>query len=47
MIPRYKQFTVIGIFKVDMFEYDASLAMIHLQDARCCRGWAIPSAACA
>lgn len=32
MIPRYKQFTVIGIFKVDMFEYDASLAMIHLQD---------------
>ncbi|MBA4710743.1 lipoprotein-releasing ABC transporter permease subunit [Aquitalea aquatica] len=34
MIPRYKQFTVIGIFKVDMFEYDASLAMIHLQDAQ-------------
>jgi len=34
MIPRYKQFTVIGIFKVDMFEYDASLAMINLKDAQ-------------
>lgn len=34
MIPRYKQFTVVGIFKIDMFEYDASLAMIDLRDAQ-------------
>jgi lipoprotein-releasing system permease protein len=34
MLPRLKQFTVRGIFKVDMYEYDASLAMIHLQDAQ-------------
>lgn len=34
MIPRLKQFTVAGLFKVDMFEYDASFAMIHLHDAQ-------------
>ncbi|OWY40018.1 lipoprotein-releasing system transmembrane subunit LolC [Xenophilus sp. AP218F] len=34
MIPRSKQFTVVGLFKVDMFEFDASLAMIHLRDAQ-------------
>ncbi|HJV06573.1 MAG TPA: lipoprotein-releasing ABC transporter permease subunit [Chromobacteriaceae bacterium] len=34
MIPRYKQFTVVGLFKVGMYEYDASLAMIHLRDAQ-------------
>ncbi|BAK77852.1 lipoprotein releasing system, transmembrane protein, LolC/E family [Pseudogulbenkiania sp. NH8B] len=34
MLPRLKQFTVVGMFKVDMFEYDSSLAMIHLKDAQ-------------
>lgn len=34
MMPRLKQFTVAGIFKVGMFEYDSSLAMIHLNDAQ-------------
>ena len=34
MLPRLKQFTVVGLFKVDMFEYDSSLAMIHLKDAQ-------------
>ncbi|WP_204378094.1 lipoprotein-releasing ABC transporter permease subunit [Chromobacterium sphagni] len=34
MIPRSKQFTVTGLFKVDMFEFDSSLAMINLRDAQ-------------
>ncbi|UTH73373.1 lipoprotein-releasing ABC transporter permease subunit [Chromobacterium sp. IIBBL 290-4] len=34
MIPRSKQFTVTGIFKVDMFEFDSSLAMVNLRDAQ-------------
>ena len=34
MMPQLKQFTVVGVFKVDMFEYDASLAMIQLKDAQ-------------
>jgi len=34
MLPRSKQFTVVGIFKVDMFEFDASLAMVNLRDAQ-------------
>ncbi|MFB9156388.1 lipoprotein-releasing ABC transporter permease subunit [Chromobacterium violaceum] len=34
MVPRSKQFTVVGIFKVDMFEFDASLAMVNLRDAQ-------------
>ncbi|PRP70760.1 ABC transporter permease [Chromobacterium amazonense] len=34
MIPRSKQFTVVGIFKVDMFEFDSSLAMVNLRDAQ-------------
>jgi len=34
MLPRLKQFTVVGVFKVDMFEYDASLAMIQQRDAQ-------------
>lgn len=27
MLPRLKTFTVVGVFKVDMYEYDATLAM--------------------
>ena len=34
IIPRLKQFTVVGIFQSGVFEYDAGLALIHLQDAQ-------------
>ncbi len=33
MIPRLKQFRVVGIFQVGMYEYDAALALIHMDDA--------------
>jgi lipoprotein-releasing system permease protein len=33
IIPRLKQFRVVGIFQVGMYEYDASLALIHMADA--------------
>ena len=33
LVPRIKQFTVSGIFQVGMYEYDAGLALIHLDDA--------------
>lgn len=34
MVPRLKQFTVVGIFQIGMFEYDSGLALIDLQDAQ-------------
>jgi lipoprotein-releasing system permease protein len=34
ILPRLRQFTVVGIFEVGMYEYDAGLAFIHLQDAQ-------------
>ena len=34
VMPRIKQFTVVGIFEAGMFEYDSALALIHLQDAQ-------------
>jgi len=34
ILPRIKQFTVVGVFEVGMYEYDAGLALIHLQDAQ-------------
>jgi lipoprotein-releasing system permease protein len=34
ILPRLKQFEVVGIFEVGMYEYDAGLALIHLQDAQ-------------
>jgi lipoprotein-releasing system permease protein len=34
VIPRLKQFRVVGIFDVGFFEYDSGLALIHLQDAQ-------------
>jgi lipoprotein-releasing system permease protein len=34
ILPRLKQFTVDGVFEVGMFEYDSSLALIHLADAQ-------------
>jgi lipoprotein-releasing system permease protein len=34
MVPRLKQFKVVGIFEVGMSPYDNSLALIHLNDAQ-------------
>jgi lipoprotein-releasing system permease protein len=34
LVPRLKQFTVVGIFNVGYFEYDAGLALVHLADAQ-------------
>ena len=34
MLPRIKQFTVSGIFQMGMFEYDAGLVLMHLEDAQ-------------
>ncbi len=33
VIPRLKQFTVVGIFEAGHYEYDSSLAFIHIDDA--------------
>jgi lipoprotein-releasing system permease protein len=33
VVPRIKQFTVVGTFQVGMYEYDAGLALIHIDDA--------------
>src|SRR6185295_2547650 len=34
VVPRLRQFTVVGIFGVDHYEYDAGLALVHLEDAQ-------------
>jgi lipoprotein-releasing system permease protein len=34
MMPRIKQFNLVGIFQMGMFEYDAGMALIHLEDAQ-------------
>lgn len=33
-VPRLKRFTVVGIFEIGMEEYDAGLAIVHLEDAQ-------------
>ena len=33
VIPRLKQFTVVGIFEAGHYEYDSTLAFMHIQDA--------------
>lgn len=33
VLPRVKRFTVTGIYKVGMYEYDRSMAFMHIQDA--------------
>ncbi len=33
VVPRLKKFTVVGLFQIGMYEYDAGLALIHLDDA--------------
>ncbi len=34
ILPRLRQFRVVGIFEVGMYEYDFGLAYIHMQDAQ-------------
>jgi lipoprotein-releasing system permease protein len=34
LMPRLKQFTVVGIFGLDHNEFDSALALIHMQDAQ-------------
>lgn len=34
VLPRVKQFVVVGIFEAGMQEYDAGLALIHMRDAQ-------------
>jgi len=33
VVPRIKQFTVVGLFQIGMYEYDSGLALIHIDDA--------------
>lgn len=33
VVPRIKQFNVVGLFQIGMYEYDAGLALIHIDDA--------------
>jgi len=34
VLPRVKQFEVVGIFEAGMYEYDSGLALMHLADAQ-------------
>ncbi len=34
ILPRLKQFTVVGLFGVDHYEYDSGLALVHIEDAQ-------------
>lgn len=34
ILPRYKRFKVVGIFEMGITDYDGSLALIHIDDAR-------------
>ena len=34
LLPRIKQFTLVGVFRMGMYEYDAGLALMHMEDAR-------------
>lgn len=33
ILPRFRRFTVVGIFSVGMYQYDRSMAFINMQDA--------------
>ncbi|CAG1769085.1 Lipoprotein-releasing system transmembrane protein LolE [uncultured bacterium] len=33
VVPRMRRFTVVGVFKVGMYEYDRNMALIHIDDA--------------
>ena len=43
VIPRLKQFNIVGIFEAGHYEYDSTLAFIHLQDAQTMFKLAAPS----
>ncbi len=32
-MPRFRRFTVVGVFSVGMYEYDRATAFVHIQDA--------------
>jgi lipoprotein-releasing system permease protein len=34
IVPRLKQFRLVGVFEIGMFEFDGGLALIHLADAQ-------------
>ena len=34
VLPRLKQFRVVGVFEMGMFDYDSGLALIHIADAQ-------------
>ncbi|MGQ5523168.1 lipoprotein-releasing ABC transporter permease subunit [Chitinimonas sp. PSY-7] len=34
LVPRFKTFTVVGLFRIDMYQYDAGLALVALADAQ-------------
>jgi lipoprotein-releasing system permease protein len=34
LVPRIKQFTVVGVFQAGMYEYDVGMALVHLADAQ-------------
>ncbi len=34
ILPRVKQFRVVGVFEAGMFEFDSGLALIHMEDAQ-------------
>ena len=34
MMPRLKQFTVVGVFSAGHYEYDSTLALVHIADAQ-------------
>ena len=33
VLPRLKRFTVVGVFRAGMYEYDSTLSLIHMEDA--------------
>lgn len=33
ILPRLRRFTVVGVFRVGMYEYDRNLAIVHIDDA--------------
>ena len=33
LLPRLKRFTVVGLFRINMHEYDSGIALIHIEDA--------------
>ncbi|SNR66110.1 lipoprotein-releasing system permease protein [Methylobacillus rhizosphaerae] len=33
VVPRIKQFKVVGVFEIGMYEYDSGLALVHIEDA--------------